>query len=190
MSWRGRDNGTAFTTEYQGRALSFVVLRVNSGDHMSLTDVILYGHIVLGATALILGPVAMTARKVPGLHTKVGELYHWVVLGVCLSASTLAILNWNRIWWFLPIAVGSYAFAFLGYAAAKRRWKGWLRSHLTGQGGSYIAMCTAILVVNWETLTGTRGVVSAWAWVLPTVVGTPIISWVSREIVLGRRPKR
>jgi hypothetical protein len=157
---------------------------------VTATEMILIAHIALGTAGLILGPVAMTAQKVPGLHTKAGELYHWVVLGVCLSAGILAALGWSRIWWFLPIAVGSYAFALLGYVAAKRRWKGWLRAHLAGQGGSYIAMVTALLVVNWETFTGTRGVDSPWAWALPTVVGTPIIAWVTREVALGRRPKR
>ena len=58
-----------------------------------------------------------------------------------------------------------------------------------GQGGSYIAMVTALLVVNWENLTGSRGVASPWAWALPTVVGSPIIAWVTREVALGRRPK-
>ncbi len=155
---------------------------------MTATDMILIAHIALGTAGLILGPVAMTARKLPGLHTKTGEAYHWVMLGVSLSAGMLAVLDWGRIWWFLPIAAGSYAFALLGYVAAKRRWRGWLRAHLAGQGGSYIAILTAVLVVNWETLTGAR-MVSPWAWALPTVVGTPIIAWVSREVALGRRPK-
>lgn len=68
---------------------------------------------------------------------------------------------------------GSYAFAFVGYLAAKRRW---LAAHISGQGGSYIAMMTAILVVNWRLLTGTSGMSSPWAWLLPTVVGSPIIA--------------
>lgn len=151
--------------------------------------IVLAMHIMLGTVALILGPVAMLARKGPGLHTRVGAVYHWVMLGVCLSAAVLAVLDWGRIWWFLPIAVGSYGFALLGYVAAKRRWNGWLRAHLTGQGGSYIAMITALLVVNWETLTGTRGVESPWAWLLPTIVGTPLITWVARQVAQGRRPK-
>jgi hypothetical protein len=156
---------------------------------VTASDAILIAHIGLGAAGLVLGPVAMFARKLPGLHTKAGEAYHWVLLGVCLSAGLLAILHWDRIWWFLPIAAGSYAFALIGYVAAKRRWHGWLRAHLTGQGGSYIAMVTALLVVNWETLTGVRGVASPLAWALPTLMGTPIIAWVSREVALGRRPK-
>ncbi|HSB73703.1 MAG TPA: DUF2306 domain-containing protein [Candidatus Methylomirabilis sp.] len=156
---------------------------------MTATGVILIAHIALGTGGLVLGPVAMIARKVPGLHTKAGEAYHWVMLGVCLSAGSLAILDWHRISWFLPVAVGSYVFALLGYVAAKRRWKGWLRAHLAGQGGSYIAMSTALLVVNWETLTGTRGVASLWAWALPTLLGSPIIAWVTRQIALGKRPR-
>jgi hypothetical protein len=78
---------------------------------MTVTNTVLFAHIALGTAGLILGPIAMTARKLSGFHTKVGEAYHWVMLGVCVSAGTLAVLDWSRIWWFLPIAVGSYAFA-------------------------------------------------------------------------------
>jgi hypothetical protein len=140
--------------------------------------------------ALVLGPIAMGARKRPGVHTRAGEVYHWVILAVCLSAALRAALDWGRLWWFVPIAAGSYALALTGYLAAKRRWRGWLPAHVTGQGGSYIAMTTAVLVVNWETLTGTRGISSPWAWALPTVVGSPIIAWVRYQVRLGRRPKR
>ena len=156
---------------------------------MSMTVLVLGTHIALGAAGLILGPVAMKARKAPGLHTRVGELYHWIMLGVCLSAATLAALDWDRIGWFLPIAAGSYAFALVGYLAAKLRWRGWLLAHISGQGGSYIAMTTALLVVNWEALTGTDGIGSPAAWALPTLVGSPIIALVTREVALGRRPK-
>jgi hypothetical protein len=139
-------------------------------------------HIALGAAGLVLGPVAMRAAKRPGLHTRAGEAYHWVVLGVCVTAVALALTDWARLWWFVPISVGSYAFALLGYAAAKRRWRGWLRAHVTGQGGSYIAMVTALLVVNWQPLTGISGRATAWPWVLPTLVGTPIIAWVNARL--------
>jgi hypothetical protein len=152
--------------------------------------VVLAFHIAAGAAGLILGPIAMRARKKPGVHTRAGEAYHWVMLAVCLTASLLAVLDWKRLWWFLPIAAGSYAFALLGYVSAKRRWRGWLQAHITGQGGSYIAMTTALLVVNWETLTGTRGISSPMGWALPTVVGAPIIAWVTYQVRIGKRPKR
>ena len=146
-------------------------------------------HISLGAAGLVLGPLAMSAAKRPGLHTRAGEIYHWIMLGVCVSAAGLALFEWARLWWFLPIAVGSYAFALLGYIAAKRRWRGWLLAHVAGQGGSYIAMVTAVLVVNWLFVAGVPGRSTLWPWLLPTVLGTPVIFWVNTEIRRGRRPR-
>lgn len=156
---------------------------------MTLPNAVLIAHIALGAAGLVLGPVAMTARKRPGLHTRAGEAYHWVTLGVCLTAGALAVLDWGRLWGFLLIAAGSYAFALLGYVAAKRRWRGWLKAHLAGQGGSYIALVTALLVVNWDTLTGSPGSVSPWAWALPTIIGSLLLAWIQREVARGRRPR-
>ena len=42
------------------------------------------------------------------------------MLSVCVSAAGLAWLDWERNWWFLPIAAGSYAFAFVGYGQVGR----------------------------------------------------------------------
>jgi hypothetical protein len=148
---------------------------------MTLHGLVLTVHIACGMGALVLGPVAMGARKVAGLHTTVGEIYHGLSLGILMSAGVLAFLDWQRLWWFLPIAAGSYAFALLGYVSAKWRGKHWLQFHLAGQGGSYIAMCTAVLVVN-------SGTASRWVWALPTILGLPLILWIMREVAWDRRP--
>jgi hypothetical protein len=157
---------------------------------MTLTSAILAVHIALGVVGLFLGAIALLARKRRGRHTLAGEGYHWVMLSVCVTAVVVAALDWQRLWWFVYVAAGSYAFALLGYVAAKRRWPGWLRAHITGQGGSYIAMVTAVLVVNWHRLTGEPGITSPWAWILPTVIGSPILAWLQRQVALGKRPKR
>ena len=60
---------------------------------------------------------------------------------------------------------------------------------VSGQSGSYIAMLSAVLVVNWQLLTGTSGRASPWAWIIPTVVGSPLIAWVNVQVRRGRRPK-
>jgi uncharacterized membrane protein len=78
-----------------------------------LSSTVLLAHVILGFTAIVLGPVAMTSRKAPGFHPRIGELYHAAVLGVCLSAAALAVLHWSRSWAFLPVALGSYAFALV-----------------------------------------------------------------------------
>lgn len=148
-----------------------------------LWDSILALHIGAGGTGLLLGPLAMRATKRRGAHTNLGEAYHWVMLTVCLSATTLAILAWERSWEFVPIAAFSYANAVVGYIAAKRRRRRWLRLHIAGMCGSYIALTTALLVVN----LGDRLPV---VWFLPTIVGSPIIAWVIYEVDRGRRPRR
>jgi uncharacterized membrane protein YeaQ/YmgE (transglycosylase-associated protein family) len=149
---------------------------------MSLRDPFLALHISAGTTGLILGPLAMRASKRRGPHTRLGETYHWVMLTVCVSAAGLAILAWGRLWWFLLIAAFSYANALVGYLAAKRRRPGWLRWHIRGMGGSYIALTTALLVVNF-------GRQLPIMWLVPTIVGSPIIAWVINEVDRGRRPK-
>ena len=124
---------------------------------------------------MITGPIAMLSGKRRGVHTMTGKLYHWLVLGTCLAAAALAVMAWSRIWWFLPIAAASYVFAFIGYISGKYRWPGWLPIHIGGQGGSYIALVTAVLVVNWQTVFGAPGLASPFAWVLPTIIGSPVI---------------
>jgi hypothetical protein len=147
-----------------------------------MRDPVLALHIAAGSLGLILGPLAMRAQKRPGFHTRLGETYHWVMLAVCVSAAGLAVLAWDRLWWFLLIAVFSYGNALVGYVAAKRRRPGWLRFHIGGMCGSYIALVTALLVVN----VGDRLPV---VWFLPTVIGSPLIAWVTREVDRGRRPR-
>lgn len=146
---------------------------------------LLFLHIVLGFTAIALGPPAMLSRKAPGLHPRLGEGYHAAVLGVCVTAGAMAVLHWERSWAFLPVAIGSYGFALVGYLAAKLRFRGWLRVHVIGQGSSYIALVTALLVVNWQTLAGEPGRSAFWPWVIPTLLGSPLIAWAARRIRLA-----
>lgn len=150
---------------------------------MTVHEPLLALHIASGAAGLLLGPLAFRASKRRGGHTSLGEAYHWVMAAVCVSAAGLAIIDWSRIWWFLPIAAFSYANALVGYVAARRRRPGWLPWHVRGMCGSYVALLTALLVVN------TGGALLV-AWFIPAIVGTPLIEWLVREVKRGRRPKR
>lgn len=135
---------------------------------MTLHAVVLSIHVVAGSAGLVLGPLAMRAPKRRGRHTDVGGLYFRAMAVVCLTAVGLAVMKWSELWWFLPIAVFSFANALLGYLAVRIRWPGWLQEHVAGMGGSYIALVTALLVVN----TGGEPFI---VWFLPTIVGTPLI---------------
>jgi hypothetical protein len=145
-------------------------------------DVLLSVHIAAGTIGLVLGPVVAFSAKRRGQHTRLGEAYFWVYIALVIGAFGLAALNWSDDWFLVPVGIFSFAFALLGYLAAKRRPRAWLQLHVTGQGGSYIAMTTALLVVN-------AGTDAVFAWIAPTLVGSPLIAYVNSQIALGRRPK-
>jgi hypothetical protein len=100
--------------------------------------VVLTIHIAAGVTGLVLGPVAMLAGKRRGRHTRAGEAYHAAFAVLFASAVALAIMDWSESGFLAFVGAGSYAFALLGYVAAKRRRPDWVRVHVAGQGGSYI----------------------------------------------------
>ena len=139
--------------------------------------IILAGHIATGTLGLILGPIAMFARKAKGLHTKVGAVYHWNMLAVCVAGAALAVLHWEKSKYFLAVAAFSYANALKGYLAARAnpRKPDWLRDHISGMGGSYIALVTALVVVNRDNLPVIRDMAWYVPWIIPTLVGSPII---------------
>jgi hypothetical protein len=154
-----------------------------------LHTVVLSVHVSAGVAGLVLGPIAMFSGKRRGRHTRAGAAYHWVFLALFLSSAVLAVMR-PELWWLGLVGLFSYSFALLGYLSARRRWREWLQWHVAGQGGSYIAMTTATIVVNWDELTGARGVESVVPWVIPTLVGTPILVWLTNEVAAGRRPRR
>ena len=137
-------------------------------------------HILCGTTGLAIAVGAFLSEKRKGIHTILGNIYHWIFLVMCMSAAALSVIDWDRLWWFLPIAFFSYAFALVGFLAARFKPRDWIRLHLAGQGGSYIAMITAVLVVNF-------GSGSFIVWFLPTIIGTPLIIFFAREVKTGRK---
>jgi hypothetical protein len=70
-----------------------------------MRDPLLVVHIAAGTLALLLGPIAMLAPKRRGRHTRVGSIYHWTMLAVCVSAAGLALIDFSRIGWFLTTAL-------------------------------------------------------------------------------------
>jgi len=75
----------------------------------------------------------------------------------------------SALWGLVPLAVLTCALALVGYHAPRRRGRGWVRIYAHGQGGAYIALATALLVVSLE------GPAATAAWVAPLLVGLPLI---------------
>ena len=150
-------------------------------------NIILLIHIIAGSMCLLLGLLAGFARKLKGLHTIAGEFYHGFYVVVFLTSVTMAILHWKDSSYLLYIGLFSYSLAITGYIAAKRKRRGWLRLHIGTILGSYIAIITAVLVVNASHMP----VVQDWpvlvVWFFPTIIGTPIITLIGRKYISAKK---
>jgi hypothetical protein len=134
-------------------------------------------HITSGSLGLLVGPLAMLAPKRPGRHPRLGRAYQLLVALLCLSAGGLIVLE-PSLWPLGLIAALTWAAALGGWWMRRHQPRGWLQWHVSLMCGSYISLVTALFVVN---LNG-RLV----AWLLPTLVGSPLIAWTN--IRLARAP--
>lgn len=191
-------------------------------------------HVVTGLSALVLGLVAIVARKGGGLHRLSGRVFYWCMLTVAVSGALMASLHWSPFllhiavfalfqtqagWravknkglmpsgvdWILAVAglvngglmvvslevvllvfgviqvilaVGALRIYLDLRAGRALRRKQWLRQHIGMMMGAYIGTSTAFLVVN------VRDVNPAWLpWLVPTVLGVPLIGYFTRKFV-------
>lgn len=132
-------------------------------------------HALAGFFGLLLGPIAMYAKKTRGLHTKSGIVYFYFMTAVCISGVVLSALSWEKNWWLSIVALFSYSFCWRGFRAEKLRGQNWLKAHISGMLGSYIAMTTAFIVVNVGRIDSFQNMPIIVFWILPTLVGAPLI---------------
>lgn len=133
-------------------------------------------HILLGLTCVVTGFVAMMSSKGRGRHSRFGTVYYWCLSAVFASATALSAMRWAESYHLFVIGALSFATAFLGRAAARqppprRRFD----LHVTGMGLSYIFMLTAFYVDNGKNLPLWKELPAVVLWLLPAVVGIPII---------------
>ncbi|NUR99534.1 MAG: hypothetical protein HOV67_30280 [Kribbellaceae bacterium] len=126
-------------------------------------------QVFAGLVAVPFGPlaIALTLRR-RGLNWA-GEVYHWAIALVCLTALVLVPYDWARLWYLWPITIASYLFVYFGQRAAESPGGLWYRGVLRGYGGGWVALWTAIAIT---TLPETP-----WPWAIPVVVGLPLIEW-------------
>ncbi len=142
--------------------------------------VLIVAHVLVGLTGLVLGPLAMrgdTRRFAAGQRCtgRISGLYRGVVLLVCLSAVGLVIENRPELWWLIPMSALTAGLALLARESAQRRFHGWVHGYVHGQGGSYIALVTALVVVALTVDGPVTGAAQLLPWLAPTVLGTALI---------------
>jgi hypothetical protein len=158
-------------------------------DVMIVHNVLLGIHVTAGSIGLLLGPVAMRqdSRGFIAAHrdtSRASGAYRAVVLLVCLSAVALVIEHRNDLWWLIPVSALTYGLAVLARASARRRYTGWLHGYVHGQGGSYIALWTALIVVALTVDGPVTGTAQLLPWLAPAALGTILIEIWRRKLDL------
>jgi hypothetical protein len=148
-------------------------IAVPSTDPAFLTVVAI--HVLLGLTCTATGAMAMLSPKRAGRHPLTGTIYFWCLAGVFLTASGLAAARWAHDYHLFVLGALSFAAACLGREARRHRWRDWVRLHISGMGTSYILLLIAFYVDNGKSLPLWKELPSLTYWLLPAVVGLPLI---------------
>ena len=114
-------------------------------------------------------------RNVQVATPRNGTIYFWCLGGVFLTATILAAVRWTEDYHLLVLGTLSFATACLGRAARRRRWRHWIRLHISGMGASYLLLLIAFYVDNGKSLPLWKELPPVAYWLLPAVVGIPLI---------------
>jgi hypothetical protein len=132
-------------------------------------------HIPLGIACVVAGAVAMLSEKGRGRHSTAGKVYYWCLLALFASATFLSILRWAENYHLFILGALSFAWAWLARTAVRGRWSYWARLHITGMGLSYVLMLIAFYVDNGKQLPLWKDLPHFTYWLLPLVIGIPLI---------------
>jgi len=132
-------------------------------------------HVLLGLACVITGAVAMLSQKHAGRHPRNGTIYFWCLAGVFLTAAGLAAVRWAEDYHLFILGALSFAAACLGREARRRRWRHWVRLHITGMGTSYMLLVIAFYVDNGKGLPMWKELPPVTHWLLPAAIAIPLI---------------
>src|SRR5262245_35945654 len=132
-------------------------------------------HIPLGVACVVAGAMAMLSEKRRGRHSTTGKLYYWCLLALVATATFLSIMRWAENYHLFLLGASSFVSAWLGRKALRMRWRHWARLHITGMGLSYVLMLVAFYVDNGKQLPLWKDMPHFVYWLLPFVVGIPLI---------------
>jgi len=131
----------------------------------------------------------MFSAKGPGRHPSAGTVYFWSLVVVFLTMAALSILRWPENTHLFVLGILSFGAAVVGRIARRRPSPGWLPVHVIAMAISYILLLTAFYVDNGPHLPLWRSLPPPAHWLLPSLVGVPILAWTLRRHPLLRRSR-
>jgi uncharacterized membrane protein len=141
-------------------------------------------HIAAGLGSVIAGIVAMLSRKGGRVHIRFGRIYVAGIATLFATMVVLAAIRWPHDTHLAVIGLIALVAVVIGFF--NRRRHGSDSVHLLAMGVSYIAMLTAFYVDNGPFLPGWSLLPSWMLWVLPSLIGAPIIA---RALTKRRRAR-
>ena len=132
-------------------------------------------HVLLGLACVVTGAIAMLSPKRAGRHPRFGTFYFWCLTGIFLAASGLAAVRWAEDYHLFILGKLAFAAACFGRQARRQRWRNWVRLHITGMGTSYVLLLVAFYVDNGAQLPIWKDLPHFTYWLLPVVIGVPLI---------------
>jgi hypothetical protein len=131
-------------------------------------------HVLTGLTAVITGAIAALVRKGSPRHIRAGRWYYRAITIVFATAAVLAALRWRQDYYLFIIGAIAFTAASIGYQHRRRHRPG-DTGHIAGMGIAYVAMLTAFYVDNGPHLPLWNRLPVITFWLLPSVIGAPII---------------
>ena len=132
-------------------------------------------HVVGGLTAVSTGIVAMMSDKRAGRHPSFGIWYYRSVVLVSITMAVLSAMRWAHDYHLFILGALALAAVVVGRRTAPSRSAGRIRIHVTAMGLSYVLLLTAFYVDNCPNLPLWRHLPHVTYWVLPILVGAPLI---------------
>jgi hypothetical protein len=140
-------------------------------------------HVLAGLTAVVTAAVAALTAKGSRRHVRAGRWYYRAISTVFATALALTAMRPREDYHLALIGLVAFTAATIGYLHRRRHRPG-DAPHITGMGVSYVTMLTAFYVDNGPHLPLWDRLPSLSFWLLPGVIGIPIIAR-----ALGRRAR-
>ena len=131
-------------------------------------------HVAAGLGAVITGAVAMLSPKQPGRHPNFGRLYYRCIIVVTITMAVLSVVRLREDYHLLILGVLAAIAAKFGVSSIRRSPRH-LRAHVVSLGASYILLLTAFYVDNGKNLPLWNRLPSISYWLLPSLVGVPLM---------------
>jgi uncharacterized membrane protein len=132
-------------------------------------------HVLIALACAVFGLTAMITNKRSINHPKLGSIYFWSLSAVFATATVLTVVRWQENWYLFALGVISFGTAYLGRSAIRGPGRS-VRRHLSLMGTSYIVLLTAFYVDNGKNLPLWHNLPGITFWVLPALIGIPLIA--------------